>query len=256
MVVCVYCLTAFSNPIPEEEWELAWCDDFNGNRLDTAVWGYMKRGKDPSRKYHSSNPLCYDFRDGKIVIKGIRNPERDTDTASYLTGAITTEGKLSFKPGRIEIRAKLGSAKGAWPAFWMLPYPPDRNWPGGGELDIMEHLNYDEFAYQTVHSKYTKSDRDAKPQRFVKSRIDKDDFNVYRIDFLPDRIDFYTNGIRTLSYPKVDSLLSKGQFPFDHDWFLMLDMQLGGRWVGRLDPNDLPVEMEIDWVKYYRQKHP
>ncbi len=65
---------------------------------------------------------------------------------------------------------------------------------------------------------------------------------------------FSVNGTETLTYPRVEKDSLKGQFPFFRDWYLMLDMQLGGSWVGKLDPADLPVEMEIDWVKYYRRK--
>ncbi|MDE6143577.1 MAG: glycoside hydrolase family 16 protein [Muribaculaceae bacterium] len=250
----IYCLTAYYPNEKSDEWELIWEDDFNGNNLDTTCWGYMERHNNDSRRYHSSNPECYGFKNGNIILRGILNNNQQTDTATYLTGAITTKGKLSFAPGRIEIRAKLGSATGAWPAFWMLPYPPDKNWPKNGELDIIEHLNNDDFVYQTIHSDFTKKNPKAKPQRYVKAKYNKNEYNLFQIDFLPDRIDYYINGIRTLHYPKVDSLLNKGQFPFNHEWYLMLDMQLGGKWVGNIDSDELPVEMQIDWVKYYRKK--
>lgn len=252
----LYCLTAFSltETKKETKWELVWEENFNGNKLDTTVWRYMERGKDDSRKYHSSNPLCYDFKKGKLILKGIKNPDLTQDTATYLTGGITTKGTMSFSPGRFEIKAKLNSAEGAWPAFWMLPYPPDINWPGGGEIDIMEHTNHDAIVYQTIHSKYTKSNPNNTPKRYTKSKFDKDKFNIFRVDILPECIDFYLNGEKTLSYPKVDSLSDKGQYPFYHDWYLMLDMQLGGKWVGPVNSEELPVQMEIDWVKYYRLK--
>lgn len=68
----LYCLTAFSltETKKETKWELVWEENFNGNKLDTTVWRYMERGKDDSRKYHSSNPLCYDFKKGKLILKG------------------------------------------------------------------------------------------------------------------------------------------------------------------------------------------
>lgn len=239
----------------DNEWNLVWEDDFNNHNLDTLSWGYMKRGRDDSRKYHSSFSGCYEFNDSCIVIKGIKNNDLLSDTASYLTGAITTQGRREFfPPCRIEIRAKVNSAQGAWPAFWLLPFKPVNGWPADGEIDIMEHLNYDDFVYQTLHSNYTKADRKAKPKRSFKAFVNKADFNVYGVDILQDRVDLYVNDSKTLSYPKIDSLLMKGQFPFFHSWYLILDMQLGGSWAGAIKSDDLPVEMQIDWVKYYKLK--
>ena len=234
-----------------DKWELVWMDDFDGTELDTTIWDYMKRGRDDSRKYHSSNPNCYELKNSAIILKGIVNTDHQSDTAKYFTGGITTEGKKAFPPGRIEIKAKIGFAQGAWPAFWMLPYKTDKGWPADGEIDIMEHLNFDKYVYQTIHSSYTKSKHNNTPLNFTKSPLVIDDYNIYRVDILKDRIDFYINENLTLSYPKIDKY-GYEQYPYYKDWFLMLDMQLGGKWVGALNPLELPVEMEIDWVKYYR----
>ena len=64
---------------------------------------------------------------------------------------------------------------------------------------------------------------------------------------------FNINGKRTLNYPRIETDL-EGQFPFDRSYYLMLDMQLGGDWVGEVNPADLPVEMYIDWVRFYEWK--
>lgn len=96
---------------------------------------------------------CYAMRKGKLVLRGIVNHTQRNDTAPYLTGGVYTKGKKAFTNGRIEICAKLNAAGGAWPAIWMLP--EGAAWPSGGEIDIMERLNNDSIAYQTVHSHYT-----------------------------------------------------------------------------------------------------
>ena len=92
----------------------------------------------------------YAMRKGKLVLRGIVNHTQRNDTAPYLTGGVYTKGKKAFTNGRIEICAKLNAAGGAWPAIWMLP--EGAAWPSGGEIDIMERLNNDSIAYQTVHS--------------------------------------------------------------------------------------------------------
>ena len=91
---------------------------------------------------------CFDMRDGNMVLRGIINYSQPNDTAPYLTGGIYTKGKKAFSNGRLEIRAKLNGARGEWPAIWMLPI--DAPWPMGGEIDIMERLNHDTIAYQTI----------------------------------------------------------------------------------------------------------
>ncbi len=255
IIICLTFNTAYAVKRDDNDvkWRMIWQDDFNKKKLDENVWRVMSRRNDDSRKYHSSNPQCYSFRKGKLVLKGIVNPDRSQDTSMYLTGAITTQGKKAFAPGKIEIRAKLNCAKGAWPAFWMMPFKVDKGWPADGEVDIMEHLNYDNFVYQTVHTAYTKRDPAAQPQRTVKVPINIKKFNTYGVEIREDALVYYVNGIETLRYPRVAVLSVDGQFPFYRDWYLMLCMQLGGSWVGSVDASQLPVEMEIDWVKYYQK---
>lgn len=71
---------------------------------------------------------------------------------------------------------------------------------------------------------------------------------MYGVEIHPDKIVFTVNGKETMTYPATGV---KGQFPFYIDQYLLMDMQLGGSWVGGVDPGDLPVEMEIDWVRHY-----
>ena len=253
--MCCFLLSScYKKNIVNDNYQLIWEENFNSNHLDSTIWDYMKRGIDPSRKYHSDDPQCYELKNGYLIIKGIKNTDLLRDTAKYLTGGITTQNKKYFESGKLEIRAKLNGAKGAWPAFWMLPKLRYKRWPSGGEIDIMEHLNYDDYVYQTVHSPFTQKNRNTKPNRYVKSTINLEEFNTYGVEFLPEYIKFYVNGNLTMSYPNLNLPDSIEQYPFNHEWYLMLDMQLGGSWVGPIDPNDLPVDMEIDWVKYYKKK--
>lgn len=192
----------------------------------------------------------YAIRDGKLVLKGVKNTMLPSDPAEFLTGGVYTKDKVAFGLGRIEIRAKLNAAKGAWPAFWLLAQ--GRKYPQGGEIDIMERLNSDNFVYQTVHSTYT-IDLGIKdnPKNYGTASINPNDFNTYAVEKYADKVVFYVNGKQTFSYAKIQTN-KPDQFPYaEGDHYLLLDMQLGGSWVGTVDPNQLPVEMEIDWVKYY-----
>ena len=236
------------------EWKLDWEDNFNSTELDTAVWGRCTRGNADWCNTLSDRDDLVGLRDGCLILRGIGNPDRSVDTVEYLTGGVWTKDRKAFEPGRIEIRARLHGARGAWPALWLLPYDHKRfPWPTGGEIDIMERLNYDNFAYQTVHSYYTYTLGQQNPPKGGTGRINPEEFNVYAVEIYPDSVVFDINGKHTLTYPRV-ATDKPGQFPYNIPMYLLMDMQLGGSWVGKVDPADLPVEMEIDWVRHYRRR--
>lgn len=153
----------------------------------------------------------------------------------------------------MEIKAKFQGAKGAWPAIWMLP-EKRAQWPDGGEIDIMERLNFDSIAYQTVHSDYTVNQKIRDPKPGATGKIRPNDFNTYAVEMYPDSLVFFINDHKTFSYPRIETD-RQGQFPFaDKKYYLLIDMQLGGSWVGTVSPDHLPIEMEIDWVRFYEFK--
>ena len=236
-----------------DKWILDWEDNFDGTAIDTTNWSKIPRWHPEWARKMSDNPLCYDVYNGNLILRGIINPELDKDSSTYITGGVYTKYKRPFYHGRLEIRAKLQCAKGAWPAIWLKPFEEAKYpWPSGGEIDIMEHLNYDTIAYQTVHSIYTqKLNQREYPKQGVTAPIRRDDYNVYAVEMYKDSVVFFINGQHTNTYPRIETEL-EGQFPFDKPYYLLIDMQLGGNWVGEIDPKDLPVEMHVDWVRYYQ----
>ena len=131
--------------------------------------------------------------------------------------------------------------------------PMDEKWTYGGEIDIMEHLNYDTFIYQTIHTNYTYNlGQKDDPKNHGVAQIDRGEFNVYGVEILPNKIAFYVNGKETFTYPRVASLQNELQFPFgEAPFYLLIDMQIGGGWVGQPNAEDYPSWMEVDWVKMY-----
>lgn len=251
-LLAIFSLLSCTKKIAPQKWQLAWEENFNSDKPDLTKWSKIPRGKSDWNKYMSNYDSCYDFRNGKLILRGIKNTKLSNDTATYLTGGVYGKDKKAFGFGRLEIRAKLNGAKGAWPAFWMLPQ--NGTWPGDGEIDIMERLSYDALVYQTVHSYYTYTLKIKDPKQSSTIAINPNDFNIYAVERYADSVVFYVNDQRNFSYPKINTG-KQSQFPFDkHDYYLLLDMQLGGSWVGAVDPNDIPVEMEIDWVKFYIKK--
>ena len=144
-------------------------------------------------------------------------------------------------------------AQGAWPAIWMLAeeerYGP---YPKNGEIDIMEHLNFEDKIYQTTHSYYTLNLKQTEnPPHGATTPVKADDYNIYALSWYPDRLVFQLNGKETFVYPRLNGV-DASQWPYDQPFYLIIDQQLGGNWVGPVDLDHLPVEMAIDWVKLYQ----
>lgn len=232
------------------EGKLIWEDNFEQEGVfNTDNWTKITRGTPDWKNTMSPADTLFENKDNKLILKGMENTIVPEDSVQFLTGGVYTKDKKSFGFGRWEIRAKLDAATGAWPAIWLMPQDPDVGWPNAGEIDIMERLNHDDFVYQTVHSHYTVNLENNNPKPSTTTQINTKDYNTYAVEVHPDKIVFFVNDEKTLTYSDNGS---EGQFPFkNYEFYLLIDMQLGGDWVGEVEPNELPVEMKIDWVKFY-----
>lgn len=234
-------------------WKVIWQEDFDEPELDTTFWTKIPANRADWGNYMTSDPMCYALEDGKLFLKGIANPDTLKDPRPYLTGGVYTKGKFAFQYGKIEIHAKLECAQGAWPAMWMLAEQKKYGkYPRNGEIDVMEHLNFDKIIYQTTHSYYTlELGHKNKPKHHGTTKIEIDQFNTFGLEWYPDKLVFTLNGIETFTYPKVEDV-DPSQWPYDQPFYILIDQQLGGAWVGKVDPDDLPVLLIIDWVKVYQ----
>ena len=206
-------------PPDNPQWQLVWEDDFNSPVLDTNKWSKIDRGRSDWDRHMSHDPAGYEIRDGKLILRGIINTN-SADDAKAITGGVTTRGKFSFTYGKVEIRAKLGHVQGAWPAFWMLPShaPKGEGYPG--EIDIMEHLNFDHICYQTVHTHYT-LDLGIKtnPVSHAVAPFNSEEFNVFGLEWSADKLVFTVNGRPTFTYPRIQTDKA-GQWPYDQPYYL------------------------------------
>lgn len=241
------------NSLKKRDWKLVWEDDFEHSVLDSTKWTKIPPNNADWGNYMTSDAKCYSFLDGKLFLKGIVNTDTVSDSRPYLTGGIYTKGKFAFQYGKIEIRVKLESAQGAWPAIWMLSEQKKYGkYPRNGEIDIIEHLNYDNIIYQTTHSYYTlELKQKDNPPYYKTTEVDTQQFNIYGLEWYPDKLVYTLNGKETFTYPKIEGV-DKSQWPFDQPFYLLIDQQLEGAWVGKVNPNDLPVNMIVDWVKVYQ----
>ena len=236
-----------------EGWELVWHDEFDGKTLSDE-WTRIPRFPNPPEwnKFMSTHDKLYKVKGGVLTLYGLVNDFLPEDTAHVLTGGVYTEGKVYFQRGRIDIRLKMDDASGAWPAAWLLP---DGQWPFGGEIDIMERLNGDDFAHQTIHSAHTEYEKEKRKTQdwHATGPIKKDDWNVYSVELYEDSVRFLINDKLTFTYRKEPEHGPR-QFPYDRPMYLLIDMQLGGYWVGQVKPEELPYRYQIDYVRFYKKK--
>ncbi len=257
------------------EWELVWEDEFDKSSLDTTHWSKIglytserllnnfpeaKTDRNAWREIRNHwasyacavNPEAVQFKDGQILLRGVMNEDTTGwDNRPYHTGGIWTLNKFAFQYGRIEVRAKLDPAYGAWPAIWLIPQKKIYENQHNGEIDIMERLNHDDFVYQTIHSHWNLNLKLQIPQRYTTAKIDTTGYNVYSIEWFPEKIRFAVNGKVSLEYSKIQGA-GTFQWPFDQPFFLIVDQQLEG-WPGDVThPEELPIDMAVDWVRLYQ----
>lgn len=243
------------------KWKLIWEDNFDGNKIDTTKWTLIstrpgQRASDWSR-HMINDPRVYSVKNGYLYLTAIKNPGIENDPRPYLTGGVDSKGKFFFLYGKVEIRAMKECAQGAWPALWMLPEEAFYGgWPHSGEIDLMEHLNFDDNIHYNVHTRYTRILKNKSDPRSGSSdtKADVTEWNIYGLEWNPDVLIWTLNGKEMFRYPRVgNSDPEQIQWPFNKSFYFILSQQLGGSWAGEVNPDQLPVSMIIDWVKVYQQ---
>lgn len=246
-----------------KKWVLVWEDHFDGDKLDTTQWSLIHTS--PARYDNASDwnrhmiadEAVYAVKEGSLYLKGINNTSHPDDPRPFLTGGVRSQGKFSFLYGKIEIRAKKECAQGAWPALWMMPEESVYGgWPHSGEIDIMEHLNFDDNIHHTVHTRYTNvlGNKNNPPRGTGDVIADVTEWNIYGLEWQPDVLIWTVNGRETFRYPRVEGLDPEmKQWPYDQPFYFILSQQLGGSWVGEINSDQLPVSMIIDFVRVFQQ---
>lgn len=240
----------------ELTYELVFEDEFEGTEVDTDVWNFETfagGGNNENVFYTTEN---HSVSDGFLTITAKEEAVNDTE---YTSSRMTTQGNAEWKYGIIEVRAMIPSGLGTWPAIWMMPGGNNYGiWPASGEIDIMEHVGYDENAiHATVHTKiYNHKSGSQKGG----SNHEFDDvtsaFHIYSIEWLPNKIIFMMDGEEYFTYDatKYSSCPTFNIWPFNKDFYLILNVAVGGDWGGAqgIDPTDYPTSMVVDYVRVYQ----
>lgn len=236
-------------------WKLVWADEFDGEKVDKTAWRRCQAYTSDWNKHMSNIDTLVTVKDGILSLHAVKTPAgyNDPKGRPYLTGGIEGKGLRSMQLGRFDVRARFDCTIGFWPAIWLMP-DNNKPWPNGGEIDIMEHLNFDKMVYQTLHTTYIHDKIEPNFTSGITYPIDPTVYNLYSVIIWEDKIEFFVNGDKTMSYPRIQTE-HNNQFPYaDHPYYVILSAQLGGSWVGVVDPEKLPVKMDVDYVRFYQKK--
>lgn len=242
---------------------LIWSDEFDGpagTAPDAAKWGYDLGGhgwgNNELEYYTSRTENAYHDGAGHLVIKAVQEHYTGADgvTREYTSARLVTRGKFEPLYGRIEARIKLPFGQGIWPAFWMLGNDiGTAGWPTCGEVDVMENIGREPSTnHGSLHGPGYSGGQPltgifALPsgQRFA------DDFHTFAIEWEPRAVRFYVDGQLYQTRTPAD-LPAGAKWVFDHPFYLLLNVAVGGNWPGSPDATTMfPQVMLVDYVRVY-----
>jgi beta-glucanase (GH16 family) len=270
MMMLIFLCLSFCNGLPAQQrsipvgaWKLVWHDEFDGRTLDTSKWNVL------IREQSKHNELQYYVPDEVFVENGmlrIRSRMRSYGSMKFTSGRLDTRGKLAPVYGRFEIRAKLPTGKGLWPAHWL--YPQNRNWPMEylmsqavaegkerlipeerpwySEIDIMEYLGHEpKTVYGTLHYYTFDGKKETSSGTWVGTEDYSKDFHIYALEWEPDSIRWYIDG----------HLIHATSVGIPHTpHYLILNTAVGGTWPGNPDTTTtFPQFHDIDFVRVYQK---
>lgn len=245
----------------QRTYQLVWADDFtgkSGDLPDAKKWKF-DLGIGPNNDGWGNQELqYYTNRPENVALDGTGNlaitARREVYEGRAFTSArLTTKGAFEQAYGRFEARIKLPWGPGIWPAFWLLGGNIDQvSWPQCGEIDIMEYRGQEpNLIHGSVHGPgYSGGSAITKSYGFTDHRFDLD-FHVFAVEWGIDYIDYYVDD--TL-YQRVKSANVPGMWVYDHPFFLLLNVAVGGNYVGFPTPQTpFPQTMLVDYVRVYKE---
>jgi beta-glucanase (GH16 family) len=237
-------------PAPPPGYKLVWSDEFNyAGKPDPSKWTYERgyvRNREP--QLYTDDLANARVEDGHLVVEARADPAHP---GKFTSASVITQGKAAWTYGRIEVRAKLPTAPGAWPAIWMLGDNHGQvKWPLCGEIDIMElwagrdaHLvrSTVHFAHDGKHGSSTGA---------VKID-DAADYHVYATEWTPEAFSFFVDDtlIKTVEIAK----LGVDGRAFHAPQYLLLNVALDTK-QGPIEAKNLPMQMLVDWVRVYQKQ--
>ncbi|HEY5692264.1 MAG TPA: glycoside hydrolase family 16 protein [Cyclobacteriaceae bacterium] len=232
--------------------KLVWSDEFEySGQPHNAFWNYQIGDGCPNlcgwgnneQQLYTKDSSNVRIENGKLVIEAMKKD------SVWTSARLTTKDKMNFTYGRIEFRAKLPTGIGTWPALWMLGEQVDIiGWPACGEMDVLEHVGRNPGVIQSaLHSKSSSGDTVNKGDTHVET-FDSD-FHVYGANWLSDKIEFFVDD--KIFYVYQPETFNEETWPFQHPFYVIINIAMGGGLGGPIDPALTRARMEVDYVRVY-----
>jgi len=242
-------------PAENKRMKLVWSDEFNYNGLpDSNKWNYDIGGEgwgnNELQFYTNRRKENARVEKGNLIIEARKE---NWENRGYTSARLITKGKGDWKYGRIEVKARIPSGLGTWPAIWMLGSTTPLKWPDDGEIDIMEHVGYDQGKiHASIHCK--KYNHVIGTQKTASTQVPdcSTQFHVYTVEWNADSVKI---GIDKNEYFYfANERTGYEGWPFDNKLHLLLNIAVGGNWGGQkgVDSTIWPKRMEIDYVRVYQ----
>jgi beta-glucanase (GH16 family) len=244
-----------SVPATSAGWTLVFSDEFDRpGALDAAKWGYEAGYiRNQEAQYYTSRAENVRAEDGMLVIEARKEAYKSFD---YTSASVNTLGRFEFLYGRVEVRAKLPTGNGTWPAIWMLGVNrKDVGWPACGEIDIMENVGFDPLRISAaVHTAAYNHTIGTQKSAKVTVASPWEDFHVYAMEWYADRIEIFVDGQQYFTFRNEGT--GSQTWPFDKPQYLLINLAIGGSWGGQKGIVDtrFPHRYIVDYVRVYQQK--
>ena len=277
--VIAYCLATLLLPVSlyaQDGWKLVWSEEFDTDGpYNAEVWeperGFVRNHEDQwyqgenarqengcliieARREHRENPL--------FKQRGRRDWRTEREFIDYTSASLTTRRSFSFLYGRLEVRAKIPTASGAWPAIWLLG--KDMPWPSCGEIDVMEYYRINNVPHILANAAWgndqpyqaTWNSKHIPFRHFTEKDPQwAEKFHVWRMDWTAEAIRIYLDD-ELLNDISLNQTVngSVGQYtnPFMRPQYLLLNLAIGGDNGGPIDNEAMPMRYEIDYVRVYQ----
>jgi beta-glucanase (GH16 family) len=237
-------------------YELLWADEFEDDHYNYDIWTPDVKGDgfgNNELQYYSGLPKNIFNEDGCLVIKLYK--ER-MGSREYTSGKLWSKGSHFFKYGLVEARFKLPRGRGTWPAIWMMPeYSVYGNWPHSGEIDIFEWVGYDSTRLYGSALMAGRLSGEVTKRGIADIKGHESDFHTIIFEWAPEYMKWFLDGKQFNLYEKSESNGETRLWPFDQEFYLILNLAYGGDWGGvdGIDDRNLPQEFLIDYVRVYQK---
>ncbi len=247
----------YSTPLIYEGYTLVWNDEFDGTSVNTNNWVFETGNGCPNLCGWGNSELQYYRQENTWVEDGILTIEARRENflgSSFTSARMKTQGKRSYKYGRVDIRALLPKGQGIWPALWAMGNNiTNVGWPACGEIDIMEMIggsDRENRVHGTLHWDNNGQHASAGNYYTLQSGTFADEYHVFTIIWDETQIRWFVNDVQY----NVINITPGHMTEFHQEFFFLFNVAVGGNWPGNPDTTTIfPQQMKVDYIRLFQK---